>query len=52
MPGKFVVLRLNFQKKKRRSLLFDFKNDLKNDLVKKNTIQYVATRGFVKTSGG
>jgi len=40
---------LIFQKKKRRSLLFDLKNDLKNDLVKKNGLKSIGVSSVEKT---
>jgi len=52
MPEKFGVFGLNFQKKKRRSLLFDLKNDLKNDLVKKIDLLGIGIRGVQKMHGG
>jgi len=43
-----LFLRFYFQKKKRRSLLFDLKNDLKNDLVKKNDLQSIGIASVQK----
>ena len=44
-----LVFLFNFSKKKRRSLLFDLKNDLKNDLVKKNGLQSIGVSSVEKT---
>jgi len=47
-----VFFKRFFKKKKRRSLLFDLKNDLKNDLAKKNDRLALGIRGVQKTRGG